>query len=53
MLQRSPTYIASRPARDPLADRLRAAPKLAYAIVRWKNTLQEWRSSSSRHRPST
>ena len=42
MLQRSPTYVASRPARDPLADRLRARlpQKLAYAIVRWKNTLQ-------------
>ena len=42
MLQRSPTYVASRPARDPLADRLRAhlPQKLAYAIVRWKNTLQ-------------
>jgi monooxygenase len=42
MLQRSPTYIASRPARDPIADRLRAwlPQKLAYAIVRWKNALQ-------------
>jgi cation diffusion facilitator CzcD-associated flavoprotein CzcO len=42
MLQRSPTYVASRPARDPLADRLRARlpQKLAYAIVRWKNTLE-------------
>jgi monooxygenase len=36
MLQRSPTYIVSRPANDPLADRLRAwlPQKLAYAIVR-------------------
>jgi monooxygenase len=42
MLQRSPTYIASRPASDPVADRLRAwlPQKLAYAIVRWKNALQ-------------
>jgi monooxygenase len=42
MLQRSPTYIASRPARDPIADQLRAwlPQKLAYAIVRWKNALQ-------------
>jgi cation diffusion facilitator CzcD-associated flavoprotein CzcO len=42
MLQRSPTYVASRPGRDPLADQLRARlpQKLAYAIVRWKNTLQ-------------
>lgn len=42
MLQRSPTYIASRPARDALADRLRARlpQRLAYALVRWRNTLQ-------------
>jgi monooxygenase len=42
MLQRSPSYIVARPARDPLADRLRAwlPHKLAYAIVRWKNALQ-------------
>jgi cation diffusion facilitator CzcD-associated flavoprotein CzcO len=42
MLQRSPTYIAAKPARDRLADRLRARlpQKLAYPIVRWKNTLQ-------------
>jgi cation diffusion facilitator CzcD-associated flavoprotein CzcO len=42
MLQRSPTYVASRPASDAIADRLRAwlPTKLAYAIVRWKNALQ-------------
>jgi monooxygenase len=42
MLQRSPTYIASRPAHDPIADWLRARlpQKLAYALVRWKNALQ-------------
>jgi cation diffusion facilitator CzcD-associated flavoprotein CzcO len=42
MLQRSPTYVASRPAGDAIADRLRAwlPQKLAYAIVRWKNALQ-------------
>ena len=42
MLQRSPTYVASRPASDAIADRLRAwlPQKLAYAIVRWKNALQ-------------
>jgi cation diffusion facilitator CzcD-associated flavoprotein CzcO len=41
MLQRSPTYIVSIPAHDPIADRLRARlpQKLAYAIVRWKNAL--------------
>ena len=42
MLQRSPTYVASRPASDAIADRLRKwlPQKLAYAIVRWKNALQ-------------
>ena len=42
MLQRSPTYVASRPASDAIADRLRSwlPQKLAYAIVRWKNALQ-------------
>ena len=41
MLQRSPTYVASAPASDAIADRLRAwlPQKLAYAIVRWKNAL--------------
>jgi cation diffusion facilitator CzcD-associated flavoprotein CzcO len=39
MLQRSPTYIASRPERDKLAIALsRVLPsKLAYGIARWKN----------------
>jgi monooxygenase len=42
MLQRSPTYIVSVPARDPLAERLRPrlAPALASTIVRWKNVLR-------------
>ena len=41
MLQRSPSYIVSLPARDPLADLLRRAlpAKLAYGLVRWKNVL--------------
>ncbi|MFT6519144.1 MAG: cation diffusion facilitator CzcD-associated flavoprotein CzcO [Candidatus Azotimanducaceae bacterium] len=41
MLQRSPTYIASRPAEDALANTLRAhlPQKLAYGISRWKNIL--------------
>jgi cation diffusion facilitator CzcD-associated flavoprotein CzcO len=41
MLQRSPTYIVSRPAEDKLANRLRAAlpAMLAYRIIRWKNVL--------------
>ncbi len=41
MLQRSPTYILSLPARDPIADALRRRlpAKLAYSLVRWKNVL--------------
>jgi monooxygenase len=41
MLQRSPTYIMSRPARDPIADWLRdkLAPERAYSLTRWKNVL--------------
>jgi monooxygenase len=41
MLQRSPSYVVSLPASDPLADRLRRLlpARLAYPIVRWKNVL--------------
>lgn len=41
MLQRSPTYIVSVPARDRIADALRARlpPKVAYPLVRAKNVL--------------
>jgi monooxygenase len=41
MLQRSPTYVVSRPSRDRIAEKLlRALPAgLAYAIARWKNVL--------------
>ncbi|MGH6780606.1 MAG: flavin-containing monooxygenase [Sphingomonadaceae bacterium] len=41
MLQRSPTYVVSRPAVDKLANRLRSVlpPTLAYGITRWKNVL--------------
>lgn len=41
MLQRSPTYIMSRPANDALANWVNqfAPAKLAYAITRWKNVL--------------
>ncbi|HEY5952682.1 MAG TPA: NAD(P)/FAD-dependent oxidoreductase [Kofleriaceae bacterium] len=41
MLQRSPTYIMSRPARDPIADwlRQRLSPQRAYSLTRWKNVL--------------
>ena len=41
MLQRSPTYIVARPARDALADWLRQSlpAGLAYGLTRWKNVL--------------
>ncbi|RZM20043.1 MAG: NAD(P)/FAD-dependent oxidoreductase, partial [Sphingomonas sp.] len=41
MLQRSPTYVVSRPAEDRLANWLRARlpGKAAYRITRWKNVL--------------
>jgi monooxygenase len=41
MLQRSPTYVVSMPAEDPIANWLRAhAPaELAYGLSRWKNVL--------------
>jgi len=41
MLQRSPTYVVSRPAEDKFANRLKRhlPAKLAYQIVRWRNVL--------------
>jgi cation diffusion facilitator CzcD-associated flavoprotein CzcO len=41
MLQRSPTYVVSRPAEDALANKLRERlpAKLAYALIRWRNVL--------------
>ncbi len=41
MLQRSPTYVVSRPAEDELANKLRRylPAKLAYGLTRWKNVL--------------
>jgi cation diffusion facilitator CzcD-associated flavoprotein CzcO len=41
MLQRSPTYMVSRPSEDGIANALRRIlpSKLAYGIVRWKNVL--------------
>jgi monooxygenase len=41
MLQRSPTYVVSLPARDPIADFVRRVlpTKAAYSVVRWKNVL--------------
>ncbi|HEY8038560.1 MAG TPA: NAD(P)/FAD-dependent oxidoreductase, partial [Polyangiaceae bacterium] len=41
MLQRSPTYVVSLPARDRIADWMRARlpSESAYAVTRWKNVL--------------
>ncbi len=41
MLQRSPTYVASRPAEDRFANRLRRLlpARLAYGVTRWRNVL--------------
>ncbi|MBX3479971.1 MAG: NAD(P)/FAD-dependent oxidoreductase [Caulobacter sp.] len=41
MLQRSPTYVVSRPAEDPAAEWLKKTfkPMTAYRITRWKNVL--------------
>ncbi|MFZ5728738.1 MAG: FAD-containing monooxygenase EthA [Phenylobacterium sp. RIFCSPHIGHO2_01_FULL_70_10] len=41
MLQRSPTYVVSRPAEDRFANWLRAKlpARLAYGLIRWRNVL--------------
>ncbi|HSD77370.1 MAG TPA: NAD(P)/FAD-dependent oxidoreductase [Solirubrobacteraceae bacterium] len=41
MLQRSPSYVLSLPARDPVAGLVRRVlpARLAYSLVRWKNVL--------------
>jgi monooxygenase len=54
MLQRSPSYVVSLPAEDPLAKRLRRflPAKLSYPILRWKGVLRTLLSFElSRHRP--
>jgi len=54
MLQRSPTWVASRPDHDPIANGLRRVlpAKLAYRITRFKNTLfQQLLYRQSRTRP--
>ncbi len=55
MLQRSPTYIAPVPSKDPLAARLRRFPdKPAYAIMRAKNIAYSmFTYQLSRRRPET
>lgn len=54
MLQRSPTWIISRPDRDRVADVLRRLlpERYAYALTRWKNIrLQHWLYRQTRTRP--
>jgi monooxygenase len=54
MLQRSPTYIISLPAEDPVAKLLRRflPAKASYPIMRWKNVLMTMASFQlSRRRP--
>ncbi len=54
MLQRSPTYVVSRPDKDAIANTLRRwlPEKLAYAITRWKNvTLQNFFYNRTRTAP--
>jgi monooxygenase len=54
MLQRSPSYIVSLPAEDPLARLLRRIlpARLAYAVLRWKNVAMTSGSFAlSRRRP--
>jgi cation diffusion facilitator CzcD-associated flavoprotein CzcO len=53
MLQRSPTYVLSLPARDKLAKRLERLPeKVAFPIVRWRSILVAMASYQlSRRRP--
>jgi len=55
MLQRSPTYVVSRPRVDRLAVRLRKVlpAKFAYRVTRWKNTtLQQLFYRRARSRPA-
>jgi len=55
MLQRSPTYIVSLPAEDPIANwlRRRLPTHIAYAITRWKNVLFAlWFYRFCRRRPA-
>ncbi len=42
MLQRSPTYVVSRPSEDELAQKLRKRlpERMAYGLTRWKNVLR-------------
>ncbi len=55
MLQRSPTWMVSRPGVDAVADGLRKLlpAKLAYDLIRWKNvTLGQWFYNQTRKNPA-
>ena len=55
MLQRSPTYVVSRPAQDAIANRLRTflPNKWAYALTRLKNTtMQQYIYRQTRTQPA-
>jgi cation diffusion facilitator CzcD-associated flavoprotein CzcO len=54
MLQRSPSYIVARPAKDPVVNRLyaRLPEKLAHILARWKNiALQMYFYNMARKKP--
>jgi monooxygenase len=54
MLQRSPTWIVSRPERDPIASLLRRSCRLgaAFRVARWLNTaFQQYAYRMARRRP--
>ena len=54
MLQRSPSYVVSRPAKDALANALRAIlpNKLAYRVTRWKNiVVQQYFYNKTQEQP--
>jgi cation diffusion facilitator CzcD-associated flavoprotein CzcO len=55
MLQRSPTYVVSRPAEDAMANSLRKwlPAMLAYNIIRWRNVLfGMWFFRMARNKPA-
>jgi cation diffusion facilitator CzcD-associated flavoprotein CzcO len=55
MLQRSPTYVVSRPDKDAIANALRSflPESWAYALTRWKNvTLQQFMYRQTRTNPA-
>ncbi len=55
MLQRSPSYVASRPAEDAFANKLRRylPAKLAYSLIRWRNvSLQLFLFNMARSKPA-